>query len=191
MPHNHYSDVIFLQISSLVFLGVKPKIKGEFQNEDLICLGKQNWCFRGDHADILVSFHELPDKGKRKLVVLKIVNLLDFLALEGPEHLKLLLLLKEMVIRWLCWVPNGLSFCIRCRLVRVVFHGILDEGNPLKRYAPKSGIAFWGGVTPGTSAVASVVTIALKGSRGAAFVDGGSVERVCDSEETVAPVTYP
>ncbi|MCE5167670.1 hypothetical protein HAX54_015820, partial [Datura stramonium] len=34
---------------------------------------------------------------KEKLVVLQIVNLLDFLALEGPEHLQLLLLVfKEM-----------------------------------------------------------------------------------------------
>ncbi|MCE5167467.1 hypothetical protein HAX54_004637 [Datura stramonium] len=49
-------------------------------------------------------------KGKEKLVVLHIVNLLDFLALEGPEHLQLLLLVfKEMVVGWLCWLPNGLS----------------------------------------------------------------------------------
>ncbi|MCE5167617.1 hypothetical protein HAX54_013358, partial [Datura stramonium] len=72
-------------------------------------------------------------KGKEKLIVLQIVNLLDFLALEGPEHLQLLLLVfKEMVVGWLCWVTNGMSCCslrrcIRRRLVRLVSHGVLNE----------------------------------------------------------------
>ncbi|MCE3051868.1 hypothetical protein HAX54_051086 [Datura stramonium] len=61
----------------------------------------------------------------------------------------------------------------------------------MKIYAPKSSMTILGGVTLRTSAVAFVVTIALKGSGRAASIARGGVMRVYDSEEMVAPMTYP
>lgn len=96
-------DVIFLQSTSLILLSMKPGTNDDIQKEEFTCLGKLNWCFNRYHADILVSFYDLLDVGKGKMVVLEIVNLLDFLELVGLEHLRLLLLLlKEMVV----WGPS-------------------------------------------------------------------------------------
>lgn len=66
-------------------------------------------------------------------MVLEIVNLFDFLALVGPEHLELLLLLlKEVVVRWLRWVRRCCCCrrrrCIRRRLL-VVFHWRFGRGG--------------------------------------------------------------
>ncbi|KAF7838837.1 hypothetical protein G2W53_007319 [Senna tora] len=93
-------DVVLLERAPLVLLGVEPGSDGELEDEELAGLGEENGRLGGDHAHVLVGLHDLLDAGEGELVVLEIVDMLDLLALVGPEHVKLLLLLlKEMVER--------------------------------------------------------------------------------------------
>lgn len=77
---------------------MKPGSDGELEDEELAGFGEEDRCFGGDHAHILVGFHDLLDTSERELVVFEIVHLLDVLALVGPERLEMLLLLLEKVV---------------------------------------------------------------------------------------------
>lgn len=77
---------------------MKPGSDCELEDEELAGFGEEDGCFGGDHTNVLVGFHDLFDASERELMVLEIVYLLDLLALVGPEHLELLLLLLEKVV---------------------------------------------------------------------------------------------
>jgi len=104
-------DVVLLESAALVLLGVEPGADGELEDEELAGLGEEDWGLRGDHADVLVSLHDLLDASEGKLVILEVIDMLDLLALVGPEHLQLLLLLVEEVLerrrRCTCTCTSG------------------------------------------------------------------------------------
>ena len=112
---------------------MQPRPNRELEDEELAGLGEQDGRLGGDHAHVLVGFHDLLDAGEGELVVLEVVYLLDFLALVGPEHLELLLLLLEEVVEWggggrrrgrrrsgLERVGRGLSYLVVVAVVVVV-----------------------------------------------------------------------
>ena len=110
---------------------MQPRPNRELEDEELAGLGEQDGRLGGDHAHVLVGFHDLLDAGEGELVVLEVVYLLDFLALVGPEHLELLLLLLEEVVEWggggrrrsgLERVGRGLSYLVVAVVVVVVLH---------------------------------------------------------------------
>ncbi|KAK9113434.1 hypothetical protein Syun_020231 [Stephania yunnanensis] len=111
-------DVVLLEGAALVLLGVEPGSDGEFEDEELACLGEEDGGFGGDHADVFIGFHDLLDAGEGELVVPEVVYLFDFGALVGPEHLELLLLLLEELLEWggccccCCWGGTGSGLAV-------------------------------------------------------------------------------
>lgn len=111
-PCDCCSNVVLLQGTPLVLLCMEPRADGELEDEELARLGEEDGSLCGDHAHVLVGLHDLLDAGEGELVVLEVIGVLDPLALVGPEHLELLVLLLEEVVversrvrvwRWRWW----------------------------------------------------------------------------------------
>jgi hypothetical protein len=65
---------------------------GELEDEHLAGPGEHHGSLGGDHADVLVGFHDLLDAGEREVVILEVGSGLDLAVLLRPEYLQLLLL---------------------------------------------------------------------------------------------------
>ena len=123
-PSNRRGDIILLQRPPLVLLRVQPRPYRQLQNEELAGLGEEDWGLRRDHPHILIRLHNLLDAGQRQLVVLEVVHLLDLLALVGPKHLKLLLLLLQKMVKGLLWwVWGGLGLLVVLHFFVIWFEG--------------------------------------------------------------------
>lgn len=90
-----------LQSSALGLLGLCPCAVSELQNEHLTGFGEKDGSLGGDHANILITFHDLLDACEREEMIFEIGGLLDLGHLLDPkcvefsgEFLKIVLLLQ-------------------------------------------------------------------------------------------------
>mmetsp|Transcript_48 Transcript_48/g.79 ORF Transcript_48/g.79 Transcript_48/m.79 type:complete len:222 (-) Transcript_48:26-691(-) len=105
-------NIVTLQGSPLVLLGMAPGPQRQLQNKHLARLGEHHGRLRSNHANLLVGLHDLLDAGQRKHVVIEIVSGLDLLRLLLPENLKLLTLLVVPVL--MLRLSSGGSLLGRC-----------------------------------------------------------------------------
>lgn len=71
---------------------------GELEDEHLAGLGEEDGGLCGDHADVLVRFHDLLDAREREEMVLEVGGLLDLGHLLEPELVELCVELLEVVL---------------------------------------------------------------------------------------------
>lgn len=79
---------------------MEPRADCELEDEELAGLGEENGGLGRYHADVLIRLHDLLDASQWELVILKVVDLFNVVALVVPEHLQLLLLLLEEMMKW-------------------------------------------------------------------------------------------